>query len=62
MFKKKELCSNFIINKNCTIKQAISAIDLGGLKIAIVLDENSKLIGTVCDGDIRRGLFKRTKS
>ena len=46
------------INKNATIKQALKIISDGGLKIAIVVDENDKLLGTLSDGDIRRGLLK----
>lgn len=46
------------INKSATIKQALKIISDGGLKIAIVVDENDKLLGTLSDGDIRRGLLK----
>lgn len=42
---------------NSTIKEALSIIDSGAMKIALVLDGENKLLGTVSDGDIRRGLL-----
>jgi dTDP-glucose pyrophosphorylase len=40
-----------------TIKQAMQIIDRGAMQIAIVVDEQDKLLGTLTDGDIRRGLL-----
>ncbi len=40
-----------------TIREALKIIDNGAMKIAIVIDENEKLLGTITDGDIRRGLL-----
>ena len=45
------------VNKNQTIKEALKIIDQGAVKIAIVLDDTKKVIGTLTDGDIRRGLL-----
>ncbi|MEA2051168.1 MAG: nucleotidyltransferase family protein [Campylobacterota bacterium] len=45
------------INKNQSIKEALQIIDKGAIRIAIVLDETQKVIGTLTDGDIRRGLL-----
>ena len=45
------------VNKNQTIKEALQIIDKGAIRIAIVLDETQKVIGTLTDGDIRRGLL-----
>ena len=42
---------------NSTIKDALQTINNGGLQIAIVVDENDALVGTVTDGDIRLGLL-----
>ena len=42
---------------NSTIKDALQMINNGGLQVAIVADENDNLVGTVTDGDIRRGLL-----
>ena len=58
MFIKKDSCNKCIIYGNGNIRKAITAIDIGRLRIAIILDVNNKLIGTICDGDIRRGLLK----
>lgn len=58
MFKKKELCNNYIIYESGTIKAAISAIEKGGIRIVLILNNDGKIIGTICDGDIRRGLLK----
>jgi dTDP-glucose pyrophosphorylase/CBS domain-containing protein len=46
------------ISLNTTIKKALSVISNGGIKIAIVVDKKNKLIGTLTDGDIRRGFLK----
>jgi len=40
-----------------TIREALKIIDSGAMRIAIVVDENDRLIGTLTDGDIRRGLL-----
>ncbi len=42
---------------NQTIKEALVIIDSGAIKFTIVVDENDKLIGTLTDGDIRRGFL-----
>ncbi|MDY0123317.1 nucleotidyltransferase family protein [Sulfurimonas sp.] len=49
---------NIKLNKNSTIKEALKIIDSGAMQIALVVDEDNKLIGTLTDGDIRRGLLK----
>ena len=45
------------IKPTLTIKEALKIIDKGAMKIALVVDDNEKLIGTITDGDIRRGLL-----
>ena len=40
------------------LRQAVSAIDRGAAQIALVVDAEQRLIGTVTDGDIRRGLLR----
>ena len=42
-----------------TIGNALSVINSGAVKIALVVDEDDKLLGTLSDGDIRRGLLRR---
>jgi len=48
---------DILLTKNSTIKEALSIIDKGAMRIAIVLDANEKVVGTLSDGDIRRGLL-----
>ena len=48
---------NYIIHRQTTIEEALKIIDSGAKRIAVVIDENEKVIGTLTDGDIRRGLL-----
>jgi len=41
-----------------TVQDALQIIDSGAVKIALVVDSENKLIGTLSDGDIRRGILK----
>ncbi len=41
-----------------SIRETIKVIDRSALQIALVVDEEDKLLGTVTDGDIRRGILK----
>lgn len=50
--------SDLIISKDTPIIQALEIIDAGARQIALVLNEDQRLLGTVTDGDIRRGLLK----
>jgi dTDP-glucose pyrophosphorylase len=47
-----------ILNGDQTIRQAMETIDQSSLQIALVVDGNDHLLGTVTDGDIRRGLLR----
>jgi len=46
------------ISPETSIRQALQVIDTGAMKIALVVDETDRLIGTITDGDIRRGLLR----
>jgi len=46
-----------LLTPTATIKEALKIIDSGAMQIALVIDENEKLLGTLTDGDIRRGLL-----
>ena len=46
------------ITNDSTIKQALKIISDGAIQIAIVVDKKGKLLGTLTDGDIRRGFLK----
>jgi dTDP-glucose pyrophosphorylase len=49
---------DFLKSQTATISDAIATLDHSEGKIVVVVDENSCLLGTVTDGDIRRGLLK----
>lgn len=53
----KEIVKIFI-NAEDSIKTALEVIDKGGRGIALILDEENRLIGTLTDGDIRRAILK----
>ena len=45
------------LTKNSTIKEALQIIDNGAIQIALVVDNEDKLIGTITDGDLRRAIL-----
>lgn len=47
-----------LIAANRPVREALIKIDSSGVQMALVADENFGLLGTVSDGDIRRGLLK----
>lgn len=47
-----------LIGPQTTLETAISIIDRSALRIAIVVDENRRLLGTLTDGDVRRALLR----
>ncbi|MFT7004463.1 MAG: dTDP-glucose pyrophosphorylase/predicted transcriptional regulator [Sulfurimonas sp.] len=49
---------NLKLHISSTIKEALEIIDKAAMQIALIVDENDKLLGTLTDGDIRRGLLK----
>jgi dTDP-glucose pyrophosphorylase len=46
------------VSARSTIRQAMEAIDRASLQIALVIDSDDLLLGTVTDGDVRRGLLR----
>jgi dTDP-glucose pyrophosphorylase len=50
--------SAMTVLESATLRDAIAAIDAGGRQLAIVLGAGGHLIGTISDGDIRRGLLR----
>ena len=58
MLVEKNKYLKCIAYEEVDIKKVISTIEEGGLRIALILSKENKLIGTVSDGDIRRGLLK----
>ncbi len=47
-----------LISESTPIREAIKVIDEGGVQIALVVDANKQLLGTITDGDVRRGILK----
>ncbi len=54
----QEVWLKAILPSGSTIKQAINILNENSQKIVLVIDESKKLIGTISDGDIRRGLLR----
>ncbi len=46
-----------LVQPTATIRKAIEKIDTNATQIALVVDEHGRLLGTVTDGDVRRGLL-----
>jgi len=53
-FNLEDIC---IANKS-SIASAIQSLNKSGLKIVLVQDDKLKFVGTITDGDIRRGLLR----
>ncbi|MGN6830472.1 nucleotidyltransferase family protein [Paucibacter sp. M5-1] len=48
-----------LIAPDVPLQEAIAALDRGGLQIAVVVDEQRRILGTVTDGDVRRALIRQ---
>ena len=46
-----------LLSPDATIRRALEIIDGGSAKIALVADQNQKLLGTLTDGDLRRAIL-----
>jgi dTDP-glucose pyrophosphorylase len=49
---------NVLVSPGTPLEKAIEVLDRGGLRIALVVDAEHRLVGTLTDGDIRRALLK----
>src|SRR5262245_17536880 len=49
---------NLLIGPSATIREALERIDAGSMQIVLVGDSEGRLVGTVTDGDVRRGLLR----
>ncbi len=47
-----------IIRPDTVVREAMRIIDNTAMQIALVIDQESRLVGVITDGDIRRGLLK----
>lgn len=48
-----------LVSPDTSLENAIATLDRGALRIAIVADEQRRLLGTITDGDVRRALLKQ---
>jgi dTDP-glucose pyrophosphorylase len=48
---------DIIVNESTTIMDVLKIIDRSSKQLAIVVNENKKLLGTISDGDIRRAIL-----
>jgi dTDP-glucose pyrophosphorylase len=46
-----------LVFRTTTIRETLARIDRGSTQLALVVDDEGRLIGTVSDGDVRRGLL-----
>lgn len=48
-----------LVRTGMTLEQAIHVLDKAALRIALIVNENDRLLGTLTDGDVRRALLKQ---
>jgi len=51
--------TDLLISRDCSIKQAIKAIDKGAQKIVFIVNKENILLGSISDGDIRRWILNQ---
>jgi dTDP-glucose pyrophosphorylase len=49
---------DLMVSTDASLLETITAISAGARQIALVVDADNKLLGTVTDGDVRRGLLR----
>ena len=54
----KRKISNYTVLSSDAISIALKKLQDNDLKLVVVLDKKNKLVGTITDGDVRRGLLK----
>ena len=57
MDKQNFILDQIVIDHSVTIRVAIEKINNNGLQFLVVVDMNGELVGSVSDGDIRRGFL-----
>ena len=48
-----------VVAPESTIEDALKVIETGALRIALVVQEDGRLLGTLSDGDVRRAIISR---
>jgi dTDP-glucose pyrophosphorylase len=56
--QRSEAWRKTLLTSDATLQQAIVSLDASALQIAMVVDGDGGLVGTLTDGDIRRGLLR----
>lgn len=46
------------VRADATVRDAIECIDAGAIEIALAVDDDKRLLGTISDGDVRRALMR----
>jgi len=57
MYKENPNWHQTILTQGSTVRNAVENLNLTGQKIVLIIDAYGKFLGTVTDGDIRRGLL-----
>ena len=58
MTSREQLWPQAIMQSNSSIQEAATVLNETSLRIVMVIDNNGRLVGTISDGDIRRGLLR----
>ena len=55
--KKNNFWRSTVLQDNKKIRDAINRLNSSSLQIVLVVNKNNKFVGTITDGDLRRGMF-----
>ena len=55
--KKNDFWRSTVLQDNKKIRDAINRLNSSSLQIILVINKNNKFVGTITDGDLRRGMF-----
>ena len=58
---KKKKYKKTLLKENSTIRDTINSLEKSALQVVLIIKPNKMLIGTITDGDIRRGLLSGLK-
>ncbi len=50
--------NEYKVHDNCTIKQAIRQMDIGGIGFCVCVDHEDNVVGVISDGDFRRAVLE----
>lgn len=55
---RQAMLTALTLHETANVREAMAAIDRGARQVALVVDDAGRLLATVTDGDIRRGLLR----